>query len=110
LLAALLCELPPGPVELASLTKIPRVVVAPFGSISRIDELGGRTVVMLTFGILTYPGLTAVSFGDGFWPKLVAEAPSRNIMHREANTNDVRCIANFSLCPAGGGEVQAAGQ
>jgi len=60
LLAEFLCEPPPLP-EFASLTKSPLVLVAPLGSTSRIEELGGRTELMLIFGILTYPGLNTFS-------------------------------------------------
>src|SRR5215469_13974148 len=71
---------PPG--ELASLTKSPRVLVAPLGSTSRIEELVGCTELMLTFGIFTYPGLSDFSCG-GVWLMLLTEAPSRNMRHTE---------------------------
>src|SRR5260370_42348877 len=68
----------PPPVELASLTNNPRVLVTPFGRTSRIVELGGWTELMLILGILTYPGLMAgrFSFGGGVWPRLVGEGSS----------------------------------
>jgi hypothetical protein len=68
------------------LTNIPRVLVVPLGSTKRIEELGAWTELRLTFGILTYPGLRTPSFEGELWPKLVAEAPSRKVMHAETKT------------------------
>jgi hypothetical protein len=89
LLAALLCEPPPLPAELASLTNTPRVLVVPLGSTRRIEELGGSTEWMLIFGILTYPGLTTFSLGGGFWPKLLAARQTTNSITIHGNVN--RC-------------------
>jgi hypothetical protein len=96
MLAALLRELPPE--ELASLRKIPRVLVAPLGSTNRIEVLGAWTEFLLILGILTYPGLRMPSFfGDELWPKLVAEAPSRkNVVHAETTKKRAKTLIKKS--------------
>src|ERR1700676_1841946 len=90
-LLAELWEPPPLP----SLTNIPRVLVTPLGSTNRIEELGSFTALMLIFGIRTYPGFMAfrLSFGDGFWQKLVAAVPSRNTQHTE--TKRTKALIQF---------------